>query len=53
MWIGSEIIITPGPISGIPQYPGSGNSLMVVLSQETKIPIDSNGGDDFGPRQSR
>jgi aldehyde:ferredoxin oxidoreductase len=45
----NEIIITPGPISGITQYPGSGKSLVVSLSPETEIPIDSNVGGYFGP----
>jgi aldehyde:ferredoxin oxidoreductase len=43
------IIISPGPISGITQYPGSGKSLVVTLSPETDIPIDSNVGGYFGP----
>ena len=45
----NEIVITPGPVSGITQYPGSGKSLVVALSPETEIPIDSNVGGYFGP----
>ena len=45
----NEIIITPGPVSGITQYPGSGKSLVVSLSPQTEIPIDSNVGGYFGP----
>jgi aldehyde:ferredoxin oxidoreductase len=45
----NEIIITPGPVSGITQYPGSGKSLLVSLSPQTEIPIDSNVGGYFGP----
>ena len=45
----NEIIISPGPISGITQYPGSGKSLVVTLSPQTDIPIDSNVGGYFGP----
>ena len=45
----NEIIITPGPLSGMTQYPGSGKSLVVSLSPQTEIPIDSNVGGYFGP----
>ncbi|HNX31202.1 MAG TPA: aldehyde ferredoxin oxidoreductase C-terminal domain-containing protein [Holophaga sp.] len=45
----NEIIIMPGPVSGITQYPGSGKSLVVSLSPQTEIPIDSNVGGYFGP----
>jgi len=45
----NEIIISPGPMSGITQYPGSGKSLVVTLSPQTDIPIDSNVGGYFGP----
>jgi aldehyde:ferredoxin oxidoreductase len=45
----NEIIISPGPVAGITQYPGSGKSLVVSLSPQTDIPIDSNVGGYFGP----
>ncbi len=45
----NEIIISPGPLGGNTQYPGSGKSLVVSLSPLTDIPIDSNVGGHFGP----
>ena len=45
----NEIIIAPGPISGITQYPGIGKSLVVSLSPLTNTVIDSNVGGYFGP----
>jgi len=45
----NEIIIAPGPVAGITQYPGSGKSLVVSISPQTDIPIDSNVGGYFGP----
>jgi aldehyde:ferredoxin oxidoreductase len=45
----NDIIISPGPIGGITQYPGCGKSLVVTLSPVTDIPIDSNVGGYFGP----
>ena len=45
----NEIIISSGPIGGITQYSGSGKSLVVTLSPQTDIPIDSNVGGFFGP----
>ncbi len=45
----NEIIISPGPVAGITQYPGSGKSLVVSISPQTDIPIDSNVGGFFGP----
>ncbi|MDP2876655.1 MAG: aldehyde ferredoxin oxidoreductase C-terminal domain-containing protein [Holophaga sp.] len=45
----NEIIICPGPVSGITQYAGTGKSLVVTLSPQTDIPIDSNVGGYFGP----
>jgi len=45
----NEIIISPGPISGITQYPGSGKSLVVSLSPLTGSAMDSNVGGYFGP----
>ena len=40
----NEIIISPGPLAGNTQYPGSGKALVVTLSPQTDIPIDSNVG---------
>ncbi|MBI3038722.1 aldehyde:ferredoxin oxidoreductase [bacterium] len=45
----NDIVISPGPLGGITQYPGSGKSLVVTLSPLTGIPIDSNVGGYFGP----
>lgn len=45
----NEIIISGGPICGVTQYSGSGKSLVVSLSPQTEIPIDSNVGGFFGP----
>ena len=45
----NEIVISPGPMSGITQYPGSGKSIVVSISPQTDIPIDSNVGGYFGP----
>ncbi len=45
----NEIIISPGPVAGITQYAGTGKSLVVSLSPQTDIPIDSNVGGFFGP----
>jgi len=45
----NEIIISPGPVAGITQYPGSGKSLVVSISPATDLPIDSNVGGYFGP----
>lgn len=45
----NEIIISPGPIGGITQYPGAGKSLVVSLSPTTGTVIDSNVGGHFGP----
>ena len=45
----NDIVISPGPIAGNTQYPGSGKSLVVTLSPATGIPIDSNVGGYFGP----
>ncbi|MDI6739960.1 MAG: aldehyde ferredoxin oxidoreductase C-terminal domain-containing protein [Candidatus Edwardsbacteria bacterium] len=45
----NDIVISPGPICGITQYPGAGKSLVVTLSPITNIPIDSNVGGYFGP----
>ncbi|NMB77328.1 MAG: aldehyde:ferredoxin oxidoreductase [Myxococcales bacterium] len=43
------LVISPGPLCGNTQYPGSGKSLVVTLSPLTDIPIDSNVGGYFGP----
>jgi len=45
----NEIIISPGPIGGITQYPGAGKSLVVSLSPITGSAMDSNVGGYFGP----
>ncbi|MBI9054453.1 MAG: hypothetical protein JEY96_11590 [Bacteroidales bacterium] len=44
----NEIIITPGPVSGITQYSGAGKSLIVSISP-TDFVMDSNVGGYFGP----
>jgi aldehyde:ferredoxin oxidoreductase len=44
----NEIIIAPGPISGITQYSGTGKSLVVSVSP-TNFIMDSNVGGFFGP----
>ena len=45
----NEIVISPGPVAGITQYPGAGKSLVVALSPLTELPFDSNVGGYFGP----
>ncbi|MCX6233420.1 MAG: aldehyde:ferredoxin oxidoreductase [Bacteroidetes bacterium] len=45
----NEIIIASGPIGGITQYSGTGKSIVVSISPQTDIPIDSNVGGFFGP----
>lgn len=45
----NELIIAPGPIAGITQYPGSGKSLVVGLSPLTHSVMDTNAGGYFGP----
>jgi len=45
----NEIVINTGPICGITQYSGTGKSLVVTISPQTDIPIDSNVGGFFGP----
>ncbi|HWR42605.1 aldehyde ferredoxin oxidoreductase family protein [Sporomusa sp.] len=45
----NEIVIAPGPVAGITQYPGAGKSLVVTLSPLTGMPMDSNVGGYFGP----
>ena len=45
----NEIVISPGPLCGITQYPGAGKSLVCAISPITRLPIDSNVGGFFGP----
>ncbi len=45
----NEIIISSGPIGGITQYSGTGKSLVVTISPQTDLVIDSNVGGFFGP----
>lgn len=45
----NEIIINTGPICGVVQYSGTGKSLVVSISPQTDIVIDSNVGGYFGP----
>jgi len=45
----NEIIIAPGPVCGITQYPGTGKSLVVSISPLTDMIIDSNVGGYVGP----
>lgn len=45
----NEIIISPGPIAGITQYPGAGKSYVVCISPLTGTVVDSNVGGYFGP----
>ncbi len=45
----NEINMAVGPIGGTTNYPGSGKSLVVTISPQTDIPIDSNVGGFFGP----
>jgi len=45
----NEIVISGGPIGGITAYPGSGKCTVVTISPLTHVPVDSNGGGNFGP----
>jgi len=45
----NDIVISPGPLAGITQYPGAGKSLVCCISPTTGLPIDSNVGGYFGP----
>jgi aldehyde:ferredoxin oxidoreductase len=45
----NDIVISPGPLAGITQYPGAGKSLVCCISPTTRLPIDSNVGGYFGP----
>ncbi len=45
----NEIIISPGPLGGTTNFPGSGKSLCVTISPTTGSVVDSNVGGYFGP----
>lgn len=45
----NELVINTGPVCGITQYSGTGKSLVVTISPQTDIVIDSNVGGFFGP----
>ena len=45
----NNIVISPGPLAGITQYPGAGKSLVCCISPLTNLPFDSNAGSCFGP----
>jgi len=45
----NNIVISPGPLCGITQYPGTGKSLVCAISPVTNLPFDSNVGGYFGP----
>jgi aldehyde:ferredoxin oxidoreductase len=45
----NELIVAPGPVCGITQYPGTGKSYVVGLSPLTQTVMDSNVGGYFGP----
>ncbi|MCX7970008.1 MAG: aldehyde:ferredoxin oxidoreductase, partial [Negativicutes bacterium] len=45
----NELIVAPGPICGITQYPGTGKCYVVGLSPLTEGPYDSNVGGHFAP----
>ncbi|HSW68510.1 MAG TPA: aldehyde ferredoxin oxidoreductase C-terminal domain-containing protein [Bacteroidales bacterium] len=45
----NEIVINTGPICGITQYSGTGKSIVVTISPQTDIVIDSNVGGYYGP----
>ncbi len=45
----NDIVMSPGPLAGITQYPGAGKTLVCTISPVTDIPIDSNVGGYFGP----
>ena len=44
----NNIVISPGPLAGITQYPGAGKSLVCCISPLTNLPMDSNVGGYFG-----
>ncbi|MDR2570838.1 MAG: hypothetical protein LBD23_11185 [Oscillospiraceae bacterium] len=45
----NNIVISPGPLAGMTQYPGTGKSLVCTISPLTGLPFDSNVGGFFGP----
>jgi aldehyde:ferredoxin oxidoreductase len=45
---GNPLIFAPGPLGGIPQFPGAGKCMAVSLSPLTGIPGASNFGGHFG-----
>jgi len=45
----NNIVISPGPLAGVTQYPGAGKSLVCCISPLTNLPVDSNVGGYFGP----
>jgi len=45
----NDIVISPGPLCGITQYPGAGKSIVCAISPVTGLPFDSNVGGFFGP----
>ena len=45
----NEIVISGGPCCGITQYSGAGKSIVVTISPQTDIVVDSNVGGFFGP----
>ena len=45
----NEIVINTGPVCGITQYSGTGKSIVVAISPQTDIVVDSNVGGFFGP----
>jgi aldehyde:ferredoxin oxidoreductase len=44
----NALILAPGPLGGIPQFPGTGKCMAVSLSPQTGIPGVSNFGGHFG-----
>lgn len=44
----NQLIFSPGPLCGIPQFPGSGKCMAIALSPLTQIPGISNFGGYFG-----
>lgn len=46
----NEVVISPGPCSGVTQYPGSGKSIVATISPTTHVVTDCNVGGHFGPQ---
>lgn len=46
---GNPLIFSPGPLGGIPQFPGTSKCMAISLSPLTGIPGVSNFGGHFGP----